>query len=237
LIASDVVVTSSHGIFDKPIAEWVLGAMLALAKDLPRTLELQRQREWRHREPELLSGTDALIVGAGGIGRATARLLAGVGVRVRCVAATARDDPEFGRLLAPHELVSALPEADWLVLAVPLRPETEGMINADALALLRPGARLVNVGRGRLVIEDAVIEALQLGRLGGAALDVFASEPLDPESPLWGMENVIVSPHMSWDVVGWRDTVVALFVENLQRRMRNEPLANVVDKATGRLQA
>lgn len=236
LASSDVMVTNSSGVFDEPIAEWVLAAMLALAKDLPETLELQRQGVWQHREPERLRGSTAVVVGVGGIGRATARLLRAVGVDVLCVARTARTDPEFGFVVGRVDLPDALSQADWVVLAVPLTPETEGMIDAPMLSRMRPSARLINVARGRLVDEAALINALRSGGLKGAALDVFTSEPLGAGSPLWAMANVIVSPHMSGDVVGWKDEVAALFMENFERRLRGEPLLNLVDKQTGQLQ-
>jgi phosphoglycerate dehydrogenase-like enzyme len=235
LIVSDVLVTNSAGVFDQPIAEWVLGAMLALAKDLPRTLALQQRRTWLHRETERLAGSSALVVGAGGIGRAVARLLGNVGVDICCLARTPRADPELGDILGPADLAAAARETDWLVLALPLTPETQGMIDARILASMRPSARLINVARGRLVDETAVVEALQSGRLRGAALDVFASEPLDRDSPLWEMQNVIVSPHMCGDVIGWTDRVVGVFIDNFERRLRGDPLRNPVDKRTGQV--
>ncbi len=122
---------------------------------------------------------------------------------------------------------------DWVVLAAPLTDETRGMIDAKALAAMKPTARLVNVGRGPLVVEDDLVAALSSGALAGAALDVFVDEPLPASSPLWAMPNVIVSPHMSGDVVGWRSELVALFHDNLTRYLDGEPLRNVVDKARG----
>jgi phosphoglycerate dehydrogenase-like enzyme len=235
LIASDVLVTNSAGVFDQPIAEWVLGAMLALAKDLPGTLTLQRRRTWLHRETERLAGSSALVVGAGGVGRATARLLGSAGVDVCCLARTPRADPELGAILGPADLAAAARETDWLVLALPLTPEAEGMIDAEILASMRPSARLINVARGRLVDEPALVEALRSGRLRGAALDVFASEPLDRDSPLWAMQNVIVSPHMCGDVIGWMEQAVGLFIDNFERRLRGDPLRNLVDKRTGQV--
>jgi D-isomer specific 2-hydroxyacid dehydrogenase-like protein/RibD domain-containing protein len=132
-------------------------------------------------------------------------------------------------------LAAAASQVDWLILALPLTRETEGMIDGAILDVMRPTARLVNVGRGKLVDEAALIDALQSGRLRGAALDVFVSEPLDQGSPLWSMESVIVSPHMSGDYVGWTKAAVALFIENFERRLRGDQLMNVVDKRTGQV--
>jgi phosphoglycerate dehydrogenase-like enzyme len=155
-------------------------------------------------------------------------------MRVRGVGRTARgDDPDFGAVTASTDLTRLLPEADYVVLAAPLTPATRDMIDAAALARMRPSARLINVGRGPLVAEDDLVEALRAGRIAGAALDVFVDEPLAPSSPLWGMPNVIVSPHMSGDVVGWRDELVRLFTDNLDRFAHGRELRNVVDKRLG----
>jgi phosphoglycerate dehydrogenase-like enzyme len=130
-------------------------------------------------------------------------------------------------------LADGLAEADYVVLAAPLTEQTRGMIDTAALSVMKPTARLINVGRGPLVVQDDLVEALAAGRIAGAALDVFAAEPLPESSPLWTMENVIVSPHMSGDVVGWRSELVALFQDNLTRYLDGRPLRNVVDKQRG----
>jgi phosphoglycerate dehydrogenase-like enzyme len=134
---------------------------------------------------------------------------------------------------AAEALPGLLPLADWLVLAAPLTEATRGMLDAAALAALRPSARVINVGRGALVVEPDLVDALRGGRLAGAALDVFAQEPLPPESPLWDLPGVIVSPHMSGDVLGWREELVEVFADNLARYRAGEPLLNVVDKTRG----
>jgi phosphoglycerate dehydrogenase-like enzyme len=232
--ASGVVVTNSRGVFDGALAEYVLGLVLAFAKDLPGTWERQRRAEWRHRDTQRVAGTTAVVVGVGPVGRAIARVLGAVGVRVRGVGRTARDDdPDFGSVTASADLATLLPEADWLVLVAPLTEATRGLVGAPELAALRPSARLINVGRGGLVDEAALTAALAQGRLAGAALDVFEREPLPPSSPLWHQPGVLVSPHMSGDVLGWRDDLAAVFLDNLRRWCAGEPLRNVVDKAVG----
>ncbi len=227
-LASDVVVTNSRGVFDTPMAEYVLGLVLAFAKDLPGTLRHQDRREWRHRETAMVAGTVAVVVGGGPIGVAVAALLRAVGVRVRLVGRRARDGVH-----AADELPGLLADCDWLVLAAPLTDRTRGLVDADLLARLPPTARLINVGRGALVDEDALLAALRAGRLAGAALDVFCVEPLPKGHPLWSLPGVIVSPHMSGDAAGWRDTLVDLFVDNLARYRAGQPLRNVVDKKFG----
>jgi phosphoglycerate dehydrogenase-like enzyme len=234
VVASDISVTNSRGVFDEPMAEYVLGLVLALAKDLPTTLSHQRERAWRHRETERLGGRRALVAGTGPIGRAIGRKLGAVGMTVTGLGRVAREtDPDLGEVLPMSSLLDVLPDADYVVLASPLTDETRGMIDAKALAAMKPTARLVNVGRGPLVVQDDLIEALSVGRIGGAALDVFVDEPLSGSSPLWHLPNVIVSPHMSGDVVGWRAELVTLFVDNLSRYLDGRPLRNVVDKARG----
>jgi phosphoglycerate dehydrogenase-like enzyme len=234
LAESDVIVTNSRGIFDEPIAEYVLGLVLCFAKDLHTTLRLQGERRWLHRETEWITGARALVVGTGPIGRAIGRRLAAVGMTVSGIGRTGRpSDPDLGDIRPFAELPAALAEADYVVLAAPLTDLTRDMIDAAALARMRPTARLINVGRGQLVVEKSLVEALEDGRIAGAALDVFATEPVPESSPLWGLPNVIVSPHMSGDAAGWHDRLVELFVDNLGRYRDGHALRNVVDKQLG----
>ncbi len=231
VVGSDVVVTNSRGVFNAGIAEFVLGVLLAFAKDLRATFDLQRRRIWRHRETQLLSGRSVLVVGAGSIGRDIARLLRCLGMRVSGLARSERrDDPDFGRVAPTAELDDLLPDADVVVIAAPLTRETRGMFGPREFARMKPEALLVNVGRGAIVDEDALVEALEEKRVAAAAMDVFAEEPLPADHPFWGMDNVIVSAHMAGDVVGWREALVELFAENLHRWERGEELRNVVDK-------
>ncbi|AZG47808.1 D-2-hydroxyacid dehydrogenase [Gordonia insulae] len=236
---SDIVVTNAAGVFDQPIAEFVLASVLARDKQLHLTKRLQRERAWQHRETTRTAGTSALVIGTGGIGRATARLLRAAGVRVTGAGRTAREnDPDLGTVLATDDLAAYVGEFDNVVAIAPLTPQTERMIDADVLSAMRSDAHLINVGRGQLVDEPALIEALAAGRIGAASLDVFTDEPLASSSPLWAMENVAISPHMSGDVVGWRDVLADQFLANLRRYVGagaplDEVLENVVDKQRG----
>ncbi|WP_127932296.1 D-2-hydroxyacid dehydrogenase [Nonomuraea polychroma] len=231
---SGLTLTNSRGIYDEAIAEYVLGLILALAKDLPGTLAHQRRREWRWRESERIGGRAVLVAGTGPIGRAIARQLRAAGLRVSGAGRTGRSgDPDFGTVYGGGELLAALGEADYIVLAAPLTPQTRGMIDERALRAMKPTARLVNVGRGGLVVQDALVDALRRGRLAGAALDVFEEEPLPDDSPLWDLPGVIVSPHMAGDVHGWRAAQAELFLDNLRRYLAGRPLRNVVDKERG----
>ncbi len=234
LVDSDIPVTNAKGIFDRPIAEYVLGAIILFAKDFLGSFHLQSQRKWRHRDSEAVEGRRVLVVGAGGIGRATARLLRAVGMEVEGVASRARDgDADFGRLHGQDALPELLPNADFVVLATPLTPATRHMFNAEAFRRMAPHARLINVGRGPVVDTEALVAALRDGQLAGAVLDVFEDEPLPSEHPLWAMPQVLITAHMSGDVVGWREALSRQFIDNFRRWRRGEPLFNVVDKRRG----
>ncbi|GHH92791.1 D-2-hydroxyacid dehydrogenase [Streptomyces capillispiralis] len=228
LAASDTVVTNARGVFDQPIAEYVAALVLAFAKDLPRTLELQRERTWRHRETRRLAGTRACVVGSGPIGRAVAGTLGALGVTTALVGRAARDGVH-----GPEDLDRLLARADWVIAAAPLTGATRGMFDARRFAVMQPSAYFVNVGRGQLVVEEALAGAVRERGIAGAALDVFATEPLAPDSPLWHLPGVVVSPHMSGDTAGWRDELGAQFVELFERWAAGRPLVNVVDKQRG----
>lgn len=234
LVSSRVILTNSVGVFDQAIAEYVLGLMLLFAKDLARTVDLQRRHVWRHRDTEHLRGQTALVVGAGGIGRAVARLARCAGMRVLAVARTARGgDPDLGRVAAVRDLHALLGEADFVVIAAPLTAETRNLFGDPEFARMKRTARLINVGRGAIVDEAALLRALRSKRIAGAALDVFEQEPLPKNHPFWDEPGVIVSPHMSGDFLEWRSEIAALFVQNYLRWRRGAPLLNVVDKAVG----
>lgn len=234
LVASDVVVTNARGVFDRPIAEFVLGAILAVAKDFRGSLELQRRREWRHRETRRVAGTRALVIGTGSIGRETARLLRTVGIEVSGAGRTARDgDPDFGEIVASENLAAHVGDVDHLVVIAPLTRSTRNLVNAGVLSAMKPGSHLINVARGPIVDEDALLAALEHGPLAAATLDVFHTEPLPADHPLWTAPGVAISAHMSGDAVGWRDALADQFVANAQRWLDGEALHNVVDKESG----
>ncbi|GAA1809196.1 D-2-hydroxyacid dehydrogenase [Planosporangium flavigriseum] len=234
LIDSDVVVTNARGIFDRPIAEFVLGSVLAFAKDLHGSHDLQLARAWKWRETRTVAGGTALIVGTGAIGRETARLLRAVGMRVRGAGRTARDDdPDFGTVVASADLADHVGWADHVVVVTPLTEATRGLVDATVLAAMKPTAHLVNVGRGPCVVEADLIAALNAGTIAGASLDVFSTEPLPTDSPLWDLPGVAVSAHMAGDAVGWTDALAHQFVDNALRWLDGRDLVNVVDKRLG----
>jgi phosphoglycerate dehydrogenase-like enzyme len=234
LIASDVVVTNARGVYEEPIAEWSIGAMLAFTTGLHRSILDQQRREWTSgRTVERLEGARLVIVGPGPIGRATARRARSLGMAVTMVGRRPRIDATFGEVVGVERLHHALADADHVLDALPLTDETRGLFDAQAFAAMPQRARFYNVGRGATVDEAALVRALRDGTISGAALDVFATEPLPAESILWTMPNVIVSPHISGDAEGWEDRAVSVFVENARRFASGEPLVNPIDKEAG----
>jgi phosphoglycerate dehydrogenase-like enzyme len=230
----DVAVTNARGVFEAPIAEWIVGAMLAMTTGLHRSIVDQSARRWgTGRTTERLAGRHLVVVGPGPIARETATRATALGMTVEAVGRSERDDVTLGRVVGPERFHEALARADVVLDAVPLTSATRGMFDAAAFAAMRPGARFINVGRGATVDEPALVDALERGHLGGAALDVFAIEPLPSDHPLWAMPNVIVSPHACGDVEGWEAAVVGIFIDNLGRFVRGEPLRNLVDVQAG----
>lgn len=228
LAASETVVTNARGVFDQPVAEYVAALVLAMAKDIPRTVHLQGQHEWRHRESQRVTGTKACVVGSGPIGRAIAKYLKALGVTTAIVGRTPRTGVH-----GPDDLNRLMARADWVIAAAPLTADTHRMFDTRRFGVMQPSARFVNVGRGPLVDEAALAEALSKRWIAGAALDVFEHEPLTPDSPLWEVPGLIVSPHMSGDTVGWRDELGAQFIELYERWEAGTTLTNVVDKQRG----
>ena len=234
LIASDVILTNSGGVYEKSMAEYALMLMLQMAKDAVRTWDDQRARTWNFRRVDTLEGRSLLIVGTGPIGRSIARLARAFEMNITGVARTRRDrDPDFGIVHASGDLLDLSGRADYIVLAAPLVPATTGLIGREVFSRMKPTARIINLGRGPLIDEAALLEVLSSGRIAGAALDVFWEEPLPPTHPLWTTPNVIVSPHMSGDVTDTHDRFVRSFLFNLERWLRGLPLHYVIDKSLG----
>lgn len=241
--ARDLVVTNARGVFSRPIAEYVLMMILAVSRRLPQLLELQRERTWQPLEGMELRDVTVGVVGLGSMGRAVADLATAFGCRVIGVR---RHADEVGPLLTddgrevhlervggPGTLPELLGESDFIVLAAPLTPETRGLMDEGTLAMVKPGSWLINVARGGLVDERALLRALRDGPLGGAVLDTFHDEPLPPMSSFYDLPNVIVTPHTAWSSTRVLDRSVELFCDNLRRFAAGEPLLNVVDPTAG----
>jgi phosphoglycerate dehydrogenase-like enzyme len=230
-----VVLTNGRGVFSQSLAEFVLAAVFHFAKGLRRLSRQQDERRWEAFAPSMVSGRTMGIVGYGDIGRATAEKALALGMRVVALRRNVptEPDPLVDAVLPPSRLHALLAQSDFVVVATPLTDETRGLIDAAAFAAMRRSAVLVNVGRGAVVDELALVAALQQGTIAGAALDVFETEPLPAESPLWRLDNVLLSPHSADQVTGWLESATSCFLENLRRFRAGEPLANVVHPRRG----
>ncbi|MFD9661029.1 D-2-hydroxyacid dehydrogenase [Rhodococcus sp. NPDC059968] len=234
LIGSDIVYTNSRGVLSRAIAEFALGFVLDMAKDAQTSFRLQQQHRWQHRVTRKIQGQSALVVGTGSIGREIARLFRAVGMEVSGAGRSHRPgDDDFHQIHSSKDLTRIVGDYDYVVLAAPLTAETSGLVSAAVLAAMSPTAHLINVGRGELVDTTALTDAVASGSIAGAALDVVDPEPLPDGHTLWGMNNVIITPHMSGDTQDYLDDLGQLFVDNLRRFCHGEPLENVVDKALG----
>jgi glyoxylate/hydroxypyruvate reductase len=235
LVHTPLVFTTASGVHGTPLAEFTLLGLLHFAKGGPVLARWQEQRHWQRHAGRQVAGSRALLVGLGGVGRAVAGLLSAAGVQVTGAARThhGRDVPGVAAYVPVEQISRVLPDVDALVLACPLTEQTRHLIGERELALLPPGAVVMNIGRGPVVDEDALIAALSSGHLGGACLDVFATEPLPASSPLWGMANVIISPHSASTVAAENSLLTDLFTDNLRRWLDGRPLRNVYDRAAG----
>ncbi|MEW5935484.1 MAG: D-2-hydroxyacid dehydrogenase, partial [Bacillota bacterium] len=241
LVASPVVVTCSRGLHAHSLSEHAFALMLALARRLPEFWEDRGHRRWQRREGRVLAGGTLLVVGLGAVGTEVARKGLAFGM---CVLAVRRSPPGTAghhsgspagveEVAGPESLLRLLARADWVVLCVPLTTETRGMIGRRELEAMKPTAFLINLARGEVVDEPALVEALKTGRIAGAGLDVFATEPLPPQSELWDLPNVVITPHMGGSMEDYEGHALQIFLDNLRRFLTGQPLLNVVDKRRG----
>jgi phosphoglycerate dehydrogenase-like enzyme len=230
---SQVVVTVARGIHTVQMAEHTLTLVLALTRSLPQFLRQKARREWKRYPLPDLRGRTALVVGYGTLGRAVGRTLQAVGVRV--VGVRRREGGRDGPVpIHPVErLDDLLPQAHYVILVLPRTPATWRLFDQRRLARMRPGSFLINVGRGGTVDEEALAQALREGPLAGAALDVFEEEPLPPHSPLWDMDNLIVTPHVAAASPRYFQDVLELFAQNLARYLAGQPLLGRADPKEG----
>ena len=226
--AGRVTVTNGAGVLAPFLAETVTGAMLALGCGILGYVEQQRARIWKPVPFTPLRDRTLLVIGFGAIGECVSRNAKALGMRVLAIRATPVPHPAADEMHGPHALEALLPAADFVSLHVRLNPETRGLLSREAIAVMKPGAYLVNTSRGPVVDETALVDALRSGHLGGAYLDVFDTEPLPIESPLWTMPNVLITPHASDNVHGWPRRFAALFADNIGRWRAGERLLNPV---------
>jgi len=236
LVASPLPMTNSRGVFARSLAEWVITGCLYFDKFLARLAAQKAAHEFKAFDVEELHGKTMGIVGYGRIGQLTAERAKAFGMKVialRKRPELSHGDHNIDATYTPDQLERLMGESDFVVCAAPLTPDTEGLISAKVIAAMKPTGVFVNVGRGAVVDEEALTVALQQKKIRGAALDVFVNEPLPKESPLWDLDNVLISPHSADHTATWLNDAMDLFVENFDRFVHGHPLKNVVDKAAG----
>jgi len=242
IVRSEVVITNSREVHGPVVAEHVIALLFALARKIPQAAVLQRNRVWGQTaiwndgpRPREISGATLGLIGVGSIGRDVARKAAGLGMRVIALREhVEKEKPEgVAEVFAISQLDDFLSQADYVVMAAPLTPATRGLMNARRFAAMKADSYLINVGRGSQVEEMALVDALRKQRIAGAALDVFEHEPLPPESPLWGLDNLLITPHTAGLTGKLWQRHYELFSENLRRYLARQPLLFVVDKEKG----
>jgi phosphoglycerate dehydrogenase-like enzyme len=233
LVEAPVVVTNARGAYSRSLAEWAMAGVLFFAKDLRRLLRSQAEGRWDVFEPEEIAGRTLGIVGYGDIGRAVARYARALGMTVLALRRRPERDDLAHEVVGSDRLNELMRRSDYVVVAAPLTPDTRGLVGREAIAAMKPSGVLVNIGRGPVVDEASLVEALTARRIRGAALDVYEREPLPAGHPLYALDNVLLSPHTADNVPGWRESAVDVFVEHVKLFRDGAPLRNVVDKARG----
>jgi phosphoglycerate dehydrogenase-like enzyme len=233
----DFILTNVSGLHAIPISEHIISLVLALGRDLSKAIQAQAKREWTgHEDFKVfeLPGKTMVLVGVGAIGERTAEIATSLGMRVFGIRRNP-DRPANGveAIFAPSQLPELLPHADFLVITAPLTSETRGIIGDPELRAMPSSAYIINIGRGGIIDESALVHALKDGWIAGAGLDVFENEPLLPDSPLWDMDNVIITPHYAGKTPYYAARAIEIFINNLQRYQAEEPMVNLVDKALG----
>ena len=237
LIAHPVPVTNGSGVFSPSLGEFVLGAILYFAKDFRRMIRHQQAGEWAPFDITLISGQTVGILGYGDIGRACAVRLKPMGMRVLAVKRSGPPlyhvDPLVEKIYSPDQRIEMIRQCDYLVVAAPLTAETRSMVSSAEFAAMKPAAVVINVGRGPVIDEGAMVQALSSGLIKGAALDVFDKEPLPAGHPLYKLENVLLSAHCADHTPDWMDLAMRFFLQQFERFRKGEPLLNVVNKHAG----
>ena len=241
LVNSDVILTNARDVHGPVVAEHVIALIFALAKQIPQAVRLQQKHIWgqeliwREHRPRELAGATLGLIGLGSIGRAVAQHAKALGMRVIAVREHPEKEsvPNVELVLPSGQLDDLLSQSDYVVLAVPVTPSTQGLLGSEQIARMKSGACLINVGRGPLIDEAALVKALRQHAIGGGALDVFEKEPLPANSPLWDLEHLLITPHTAGMTEKLWERHYTLFSENLRRYQSGEPLLAVVDKKSG----
>ncbi|MBH8576363.1 D-2-hydroxyacid dehydrogenase [Nostocaceae cyanobacterium CENA369] len=230
----EIVLTNGAGLHAIPIAEFVITYILSYAKNFQKLHELQAQKSWqRGLINEELQDKTLLIIGAGGIGQEIAKRAKAFGLNIYGSRRHPQPLLNFDKVVGANEWKALLGEANYVVIATPLTKETKGLIDAEIFSLMRPDAYLINIARGAIVDEPALIKALQTAKIAGAALDTVFTEPLPPESPLWTQPNIFITPHCSGHSPKTKERALSLFLDNFTRYYNDQPLRNIVNKDAG----
>jgi phosphoglycerate dehydrogenase-like enzyme len=235
LVDSEVLLTNGSGVFSQSLGEFALAAILYFAKDFRRMIRNQQAGRWEQFDVEEIAGQTVGIVAYGDIGRAVATRVHAMGMRVLAFKrhAPATADPLIAQFFGPHQLSTMLTECDYVVVAAPLTPETRHMVSDSAFAAMKPNAVFINIGRGPVVDQAALVRALESGQIRGAGLDVFEQEPIPPGDPMYKLENVLLSPHCADHTKDWLDQAMRFFLLQYERFSNGQPLENVVEKRLG----
>lgn len=236
LSESTVPMTNSRGVFKESLGEFAMGSIFYFAKDFRRLIRQQAAKNWDQFDVEMVTGKTLGVVGYGEIGRAGAARAHAMGMKIHALRKRPQlsaEDPIVERSFSIAQRQEMLAGCDYVLVAAPLTADTRGLLQEAELRAMKPSAVLINVGRGPVVDEAALLRALQEGWIRGAALDVFDTEPLPPDSPFWQLENVLLSPHCADHTATWTDEAMQFFLENLRRYRHGEPLQNLVDKKSG----
>lgn len=235
LVQSSVPLTNGSGVFSPSLGEFALAMVLYFAKDFPRLLRNKAARRWEQFDIDEIAGQTIGIVGYGDIGRAVARRAHAMGMKVLALKrhAPAEGDPLIERFYKPDELAAMLARCDYVVASAPLTPETRHMISAAAFAAMKPSAVLINVGRGPVVDQAALVRALEQKKIRGAGLDVFEHEPIPADDPIWSFDNVFISPHTADHTRDWLEQAMRFFLRQYDRFRSGAPLENIVNKHLG----
>jgi len=236
LVESPVLLTNARGAFSDALGEFAIGAVLFFAKDFRRLVRSQAAGVWDPFDAVEIRGQSLGIFGYGDVGRAVASRAHALGMKVLALRRRpelSREDPYVAQIFSPGQKHQMLAQSDYVVVTMPLTPESRGLIGEREFEVMKPGAVLINIGRGPVVEEAALIRALEQKRIRGAALDVFDVEPLPPGHPFYRLDNVLLSPHSADNTTGWKERSMQVFLENFKRFQRGEPLVNVVNKKLG----
>ncbi len=233
---SDIPLTNSRGVFKESLGEFVVAAILYFAKNLRRMVRNQEAARWEQFDVDMLNRQSVGVVGYGEIGQAAAQRAHALGMKVSAIRRRpelSSDDPILSRTYSIEDRVQMMGDVDYVIAAAPLTPDTRDLIGPREIAAMKPTGVLINVGRGPVISEAALVEALSQRRIRGAALDVFDTEPLPAGHPFWGFDNLLISPHCADHIDGWLEDAVRFFVGNVELFAAGKPLRNIVDKKAG----